>query len=69
MVSILESGSGVGANMHAALGHCFTSQSCARFAAGVLRTVHIIGMWPVGLGLLLMVMSHVPPSLWLHCKR
>ena len=50
IVSILESGSGVCADMHAALGHCLTSQSCARFAPGVLRTVHIIGTWPVGLG-------------------
>ena len=69
IVSILESGSGVGADMHAALGHCCTSQSCAGFARGVLRTVHIIGTWPVGLGVSLMVMIHVPPSWWLRCNR
>ena len=40
MVSILESGSGVGANMHAALGHCFTRQSCARFAPGAAHGAH-----------------------------
>ena len=34
IVSILETGSGGGANMHAALGQSFTSQSCARFAPG-----------------------------------
>ena len=33
MVSILESGSGVGANMHDAFGHCFTSHSSVRFAS------------------------------------
>ena len=41
IVSILVSCSGVCADMHAALGHCLTSHSCARFTPGVLLTVHI----------------------------
>ena len=50
IVSILESGSGVCADMHAALGQCLTNHTCALFAPGVLRTVHINGTWPLGLG-------------------